>query len=53
MHSSVNASEVNQHTEQPGRTQGHRVQHPHLNVGMTINRKQDGVGGCGAEIVEQ
>jgi hypothetical protein len=53
VHSLINAPEVGDHAQQPGRTQGHRVEHPHLDVRMTVDGEQGSVGGHRAEIVEQ
>jgi hypothetical protein len=53
MHPPVDASEVGDHTEESGRTQDDGVEHPHLDVRMTVDSEQDGVGGRRTEIVEQ
>ena len=53
VHPLVDASEVGDHAEQAGRAQGHGVEHPHLDVRMTVDGEQSGVGGHRAEIVEQ
>ena len=53
VHPLIDAPEVGDHAEQAGRTQGHGVEHAHLDVRMTVDGEQRGVGGHRAEIVEQ
>jgi hypothetical protein len=53
VHPLVDAPEVGDHAEQAGRAQGHGVEHAHLDVRMTVDGEQGGVGGHRAEIVEQ
>ena len=53
VHPLVDASEVGDHAKHPQRTHAYGVEHPHLDIGMTVDGEQDGVGGHRAEIVEQ
>ena len=53
MHALVDASELGDHANHPQRTHGYGVEHPHLDVGMTVDGEQGDVGGHRAEIVEQ
>ena len=53
VHPPVDASEVGDDAKHPERTHGDGVEHPHLDVRMTVDGEQDDVGGHRAEIVEQ
>ena len=53
VHPLVDASELGDHAKHPQRTHGYGVEHPHLDVGMTVDGEQGDVGGHRAEIVEQ
>ena len=53
VHPLVDASEVGYHAKHPQRTHGYGVEHPHLDVRMTVNGEQGDVRRHRAQIVEQ